>query len=131
MRAVLTTTVCFLAVPALMGKEEWNDHTRANRYTMRDFAAAYLNSCDKNGILFTNGDNDTFPLWYDQEVEGIRTDVRNVNLMLASGSWYIDQMFKKAYDSDPLPFTLSQTQYQPGSITEIIPYYDTGRSEEH
>jgi hypothetical protein len=122
---ILVALLCLLVVPVNMAKENWDDHDRSGKYSCRDFAAGYLNSCDKNGILFTNGDNDTFPLWYDQEVEGIRTDVRNVNLMLASGSWYIDQMFKKAYESDPLPFTLAQQQYQPGS-SDIVPYYDGG-----
>ena len=122
---ILVALICLLVVPVNMAKENWDDHDRSGKYSCRDFAAGYLNSCDKNGILFTNGDNDTFPLWYDQEVEGIRTDVRDVNLMLASGSWYITQMFKKAYDSDPIPFSLSQTQYRPGS-NDIIPYYDIG-----
>ena len=114
-----------LLVPGIMAKENWDDHDRSGKYACRDFAANYLNSCDKNAILFTNGDNDTFPLWYAQEVEGIRTDVRVVNLMLASGSWYIDQMFKKAYESDPLPFSLARKQYQQGS-NDYIPYIDKG-----
>lgn len=119
--AVLTTAL----VPGLMAQQNWNDHDRSGKFATRDFAADYLNSCEKNAILFTNGDNDTFPLWYSQEVEGTRTDVRDVNLELASGAWYIDQMFCKAYDSDPLPFTLSREQYQPGSNDEIA-YYDFG-----
>jgi hypothetical protein len=117
--AVLAT----LLVPGIMAQQNWDDHDRSGKYATRDYAADYLNSCDKNAILFTNGDNDTFPLWYSQEVEGTRTDVRDVNLELASGSWYIDQMFNKAYDSDPLPFSLSREQYQPGSNDEIS-YYD-------
>ncbi len=121
----IVTGLTLLLVPGIMAKENWDDHTRAGKYACRDFAANYLNSCDKNGILFTNGDNDTFPLWYDQEVEGIRTDVRVVNLMLASGSWYIDQMYKKAYDSDPLPFSMPKSRYQPGS-NDMIFYYDRG-----
>jgi len=123
--AILVALICLLVVPVNMAKENWDDHDRSGRYSARDFSADYLNSCDKNGLLFTNGDNDTFPLWYDQEVEGIRTDVRVVNLMLASGTWYIDQMFKKTYDSEPLPFSLDQAQYQPGT-NDIIPYYDIG-----
>jgi hypothetical protein len=118
---VLTT----LLVPGIMAQQNWDDHDRSGKFATRDFAADYTNSCDKNAILFTNGDNDTFPLWYSQEVEGKRTDVRIVNLELASGSWYIDQMFNKAYDSNPLPFSLSQEQYQPGSNDEIA-YYDFG-----
>jgi hypothetical protein len=121
----LVTLLLLILVPGIMAKENWNDHDRSGKYSCRDFAAGYLTSCDKQGILFTNGDNDTFPLWYDQEVEGIRTDVRVVNLMLASGSWYIDQMYKKAYDSDPVPLTLRQDQYRPGT-NDIIIFYDQG-----
>jgi hypothetical protein len=122
---ILVALICLLAVPVNMAKENWDDHDRSGKYSCRDFAADYLNSCDKQGILFTNGDNDTFPLWYVQEVEGVRTDVRDVNLMLASGSWYIDQMFNKAYESDPLPFSLARSQYQVGS-NDYVPYYDSG-----
>ncbi len=78
--AGLATTICLIAVPAIMASENWDDHDRSNRYIARDFASNYLNSCAPNAILFTHGDNDTFPLWYAQEVEGIRTDVRVVNL---------------------------------------------------
>jgi hypothetical protein len=119
--AVLTT----ILVPGIMAQQNWNDHDRSGKFATRDYAANYLNSCDKNAILFTNGDNDTFPLWYSQDVEGTRTDVRDVNLELASGSWYIDQMFNKAYTSDPLPFSISRDQYQPGSNDEVA-YYDFG-----
>jgi len=108
-----------------MGQQNWDDHNRAKKYACRDFAANYLNSCDPQGILFTNGDNDTFPLWYDQEVEGIRTDVRVVNLMLASGSWYIDQLYRKTYDSEKLAFTLPKDDYRPGT-NDIVPYYNVG-----
>ena len=112
-------------VPGIMAEQNWHDHDRSGKFTARDYAANYLNSCDKNAVLFTNGDNDTFPLWYNQEVEGVRTDVRNVNYELASGGWYVQQMFSKVYESDPLPFTLSQVQYQDGS-NDYIPYYDYG-----
>jgi len=121
----LVFIVTLVLVPGLMAQQNWDDHDRSGKYACRDFAANYLNSCDKNAILFTNGDNDTFPLWYDQEVEGIRTDVRVVNLMLASGPWYIHQMYKQAYDSPPLPFTLSQKDYRQGT-NDIIPFYDIG-----
>ncbi|MCX6245589.1 MAG: DUF2723 domain-containing protein [Bacteroidetes bacterium] len=125
MAVAIVALVASLLVPGIMAQQNWDDHDRSGKYATRDFAANYLNSCDKDAILFTNGDNDTFPLWYDQEVEGNRTDVRIVNLELASGSWYIDQMFNKAYDSDPLPFTLARDQYQPGSNDEVA-FYDTG-----
>ncbi len=98
-----------------MAKENWRDHDRSGRYTTRDFAADYLNSCAPNAILFTNGDNDTFPLWYDQEVEHIRTDVRVVNLMLLNMDWYVDEMKRKAYNSDPLPISLRSDQYLNGT----------------
>ena len=93
----------FLAVPVLMGTQNWDDHDRSGRYLARDVASNYLNSCAPGAILFTNGDNDTFPLWYAQEVEGTRTDVRVCNLMLLNTDWYINQMKNKAYESDPLP----------------------------
>ena len=119
--AVLAT----LLVPGIMAQQNWDDHDRSAKYAARDFASDYLASCKKDAILFTNGDNDTFPLWYDQEVEGNRLDVRIVNLELASGSWYIEQMYHKVYNSDPLPFSLAPEQYQPGT-NEEIPYYDFG-----
>ncbi len=117
--------VTLILVPGLLAQQNWDDHDRSGKYACRDFAANYLNSCAPQAILFTNGDNDTFPLWYDQEVEGIRTDVRVVNLMLASGSWYIDQMYKKMYDSEPIPFTLPKKDFRPGT-NDIIPYYNVG-----
>ncbi|MDP1621293.1 MAG: DUF2723 domain-containing protein [Bacteroidales bacterium] len=117
--------VCLLLVPGIMAKENWDDHDRSGKYACRDFAANYLNSCDPQGILFTNGDNDTFPLWYDQEVEGIGTDVRVVNLMLSSGPWYINQLYQKAYESEPIPLSLSKEQYRQGT-NDILPFYDVG-----
>ncbi len=119
--AIPITLVCLLLVPGIMAKEGWNDHDRSNKYAARDFAVNYLNSCAPNAILITNGDNDTFPLWYAQEVEGIRTDVRVVNFMLASGDWYVHQLMRKIYDSDALPFTLSYDQYNKG-INEVSAY---------
>lgn len=116
-------TVVGLVVPMHMVSEEWDDHDRANRTPARDIAANYLQSCEPNAILFTNGDNDTFPLWYAQEVEGIRTDVRVVNLSLLNTDWYIDQMRRKAYDSDPVPFGLAQEKYRQGTrdVVALIP----------
>lgn len=121
--AVLTTLVCLILVPANMAYQGWDDHDRSGKYAARDFAANYLNSCAPNAILITNGDNDTFPLWYVQEVEGIRTDVRVVNFMLASGAWYIQQLSRKVYDSDPLPLTLTPEQYENGR-NMYIPFYE-------
>lgn len=110
MAAILATVLCLIA-PAIMAKEEWDDHDRSKRTLARDCAIDYLESCEKNSILFTNGDNDTFPLWYAQEVEGIRTDVRVCNLSLFQTDWYINQMRRKVYDSDPMPLTLPPDKY--------------------
>lgn len=112
--AVLSTVIC-LSAPALMAKDGWDDHDRSNTYTARDFAKNYLSSCAPNAILFTNGDNDTFPLWYVQEVEEFRTDVRVVNLSLLNTDWYIDQMKRKAYHSDPVPFKMPSEKYRQGT----------------
>lgn len=113
--AIIATVLSLVLVPGLMASEGWDDHDRSGKYAARDFAINYLESCEPNAILFTNGDNDTFPLWYVQEVEGIRTDVRVVNFMLASGEWYIHQMMRKIYDSEKLPFTLKAEDYEKGT----------------
>jgi hypothetical protein len=114
--AIIASLICLMLVPFVMAKEGWDDHDRSGRYTALAAANNYLNSCPPNAILFTNGDNDTFPLWYAQEVEGIRTDVRVVNLSLLNMDWYIDQMLRKAYDSDPVPFSLPKHLYREGSL---------------
>jgi hypothetical protein len=113
--SIAVTALLLLLVPGIMAKENWDDHDRSGRYTARDIARNYLMSCEPNAILFTNGDNDTFPLWYAQEVEGIRTDVRIVNLMLLNMDWYVDQMKMKAYESEPLPITFDHVQYADGT----------------
>jgi len=107
--------VTLLCVPVLMGAQNWDDHDRSDRYTCRDFGANYLNSCDPNAVIFTNGDNDTFPLWYNQEVEGVRTDMRVCNLSYLQTDWYIDQMTRKAYESEPLPIKFTHEQYVQGT----------------
>lgn len=121
--AILATGLTLILVPSIMAKENWDDHDRSGRYTARDLAKNYLNSCAPNAILFTYGDNDTFPLWYVQEVEGFRTDVRVVNLSLLGTDWYIDQMKKKAYESAPVPFSFSSDKYEQGT-RDILPVLD-------
>jgi tetratricopeptide (TPR) repeat protein len=112
---IIASGIVILLVPVIMGAKGWNDHDRSGRRTALEVAHSYLESCAPNAILFTNGDNDTFPLWYAQEVEGFRTDVRVCNLSLLGTDWYIEQMMRKAYESEPLPFTLPKELYRNGS----------------
>ena len=116
-------TVIALIIPSLMAAQNWDDHDRSDRYTAREIAKMYLNSCEPNAILFTNGDNDTFPLWYVQEVEGYRTDVRIVNLSLLNTDWYIDMMKRKFYDGDAVPFSLEKKDYVQGT-RDVLYYQD-------
>jgi hypothetical protein len=118
--APVAGVLCFIAVPVVMGAENWNDHDRSGRYLARDVAFDYLNSCAPDAILFTNGDNDTFPLWYAQEVEGMRTDMRVCNLMLLNTDWYIDQMKCRANRSAPLPVTLPVKKYYDGINNQVF-----------
>ena len=103
--------LCMAGVPCLMACQNWDDHDRSEKTAARDFAQNYLKSINKNGVLVTFGDNDTFPLWYAQEVEGTRTDVRILNYTLSGMYWYVEQLFNKLYESDPLPFTLPKEYY--------------------
>ena len=121
-RAGLATAVG-LIVPAIMGFKGWDNHDRSHRYHSVDFAKNLLNSCAPNAILFTGGDNDTFPLWYVQEVEGFRTDVRVCNLSLLGTDWYIDQMKRQTYESQPLPISLGHENYMFGK-NDIVPFYE-------
>ncbi|OKZ38042.1 MAG: hypothetical protein BHV68_12105 [Bacteroidales bacterium 43_8] len=107
-------TVLCLIVPIQMVSQTWDDHDRSGRYTCRDFGKNYLSCIEKDGIIFTNGDNDTFPLWYVQETEGYRTDVRVCNLSYLQTDWYIDQMKSQAYESTPLPISMKEYQYGNG-----------------
>ncbi|MBT8384732.1 MAG: hypothetical protein KJO83_03365, partial [Bacteroidia bacterium] len=110
------TGICLLAVPALMASQNWDDHDRSGRYATRNNAKAYLDSCQENAIMFTIGDNDTFPLWYMQEVENYRTDIKLVNTSLFATDWYIDQQKRKTYEADPIPSQLTHEQYRTGSL---------------
>ena len=114
--AIAVSIVSLLAVPTLMASQNWDDHDRSNRYTTHLNAQAYLESCDENAIMFTIGDNDTFPLWYMQEVEGIRTDIKLVNTSLFATDWYIDQMKRATYDAAPIPSQLQHDQYKYGTL---------------
>ncbi len=116
MAALGISLVSLLAVPVLMGFQNWDDHDRSNKYTAHLNAQAYLDSCDEDAILFTIGDNDTFPLWYLQEVEGYRTDIKAINTSLFATDWYIDQMKRKTYKADPIPSQLEHKDYKYGSI---------------
>ncbi|MFQ3173970.1 MAG: hypothetical protein ACI8W0_001076 [Flavobacterium sp.] len=112
--------VSLLAAPVLMASQNWDDHDRSGKYTALAMAKAYLTSCDPNAILFTIGDNDTFPLWYAQEIEKIRTDVKIVNTSLFMTDWYIDQMKTKTYESEPLPISFTHDQYVGDKLDYVV-----------
>ncbi|WP_066223533.1 glycosyltransferase family 117 protein [Formosa haliotis] len=118
--APAVTLACLVLVPGIMAANNWDDHDRSDKYTARSMAKMYLDSCAENAILFTIGDNDTFALWYAQEIEGYRTDVRIVNTSLFQTDWYIDQMKRKAYESDPIPSQLTHEQYRYGTRDYIM-----------
>ena len=120
--ALAAAGICLLLSPVLMASKEWKAHDRSTKWTPHDMAQNYLVSCPPNAILFTYGDNDTYSLWYDQEVEGIRPDVRIVNLSLFTGDWYIRQMQGKMNQSAPLPITMPYEKYEEG-VRDVI-YYD-------
>jgi len=117
--SILATLIC-LPVPILMGMQGWDDHDRSGRYTAQALAHNYLIGCTQNSILFTNGDNDTFPLWYLQEVEDKKTDVRVCNLSLFSTDWYTTQMKRKAYGSEPLPISFEEHEYRQHQSLDVI-----------
>ncbi|MEM6720241.1 MAG: DUF2723 domain-containing protein [Bacteroidota bacterium] len=111
------TVIALLAVPTLMASQNWDDHDRSNRYTAQSTAKAYLNSIqeDVGAMIFTIGDNDTFALWYAQDIEGYRTDVRTINTSLLGTDWYIDQMKRKAYESEAVPSEMTHDKYKHGT----------------
>ncbi|MCG8837109.1 DUF2723 domain-containing protein [Tenacibaculum dicentrarchi] len=114
--AIGVSAVSLLAVPVLMGVQNWDDHDRGDRFIAQLNAQTYLESCDPNAIIFTIGDNDTFPLWYMQQVEGVRQDIKIVNTSLFQTAWYIDQMKKKTYEAEPIPSQLTHEQYKYGTL---------------
>jgi hypothetical protein len=124
--AGIAGVLTLVLVPGIMAAENWDDHDRSGRYTARDFGANYLETCAPNGIIFTNGDNDTFPLWYNQEVEGTRTDVRVCNLSYLQTDWYINQMRRQAYTSAPMPVSMSPEKYLQGT-RDIVYLMDNPR----
>lgn len=120
---IAATVIGLLAAPILMASEGWDDHNRSEKTTARDFAIDYLESCAPNAILFTYGDNDTYPLWYVQEVEGVRPDIRIVNLSLLGTDWYIRQMKEKVNQADALPITMPNNKFVQG-VRDVIRFYD-------
>ena len=113
---IISATIGILAGPVILISQNYDDHNRSKRYTARDMARNYLESCEPNAILFTHADNDTYPLWYCQEVEGIRKDVRVVVMPYLSAGWYIEQLQRKIYDNEALKFTIPLRKYQSGEI---------------
>ncbi len=120
---VVATVVGVFAGPVLLASQNWDDHDRSHKFLARDMARNYLESCAPNAILFSYGDNDTYPLWYVQEVEGFRTDVRVVNLSLLSSDWYMRQMLEKVNDADALPIDIDPEKFKDG-VRDVIYYQD-------
>ena len=139
--SAIAASALAILVPIQMVGQTWDDHDRSGRYTCRDFGSNYLNTLPEEGspIIFTNGDNDTFPLWYNQEVEGCRTDARVCNLSYLQTDWYIDQMRRPAYDSPSLPIDWTRLQYvadvneavmvRPDMLGELEKFYTTHHDE--
>lgn len=128
--AAALASLLVLIAPALMGTQNFDDHSRMHHKASRDYAANFLESCEPNAIIFTYGDNDTYPLWYAQETEGIRTDVRVVNLSLIAVDWYIEQLRRKVNDSAPLKLTIQPEAYR-GSNRNSTPYYNPRQTKEY
>ena len=124
--AAITATLVCMSAPVIMAQQNWDDHDRSNRFFSVDSAKNFLASTAENSILFTGGDNDTFPLWYVQDVEGFRTDARVVVLSYFNTDWYIEQMMRQVYESEPFPFTLTLENYRSGGLNDYLPYEDLG-----
>ncbi|GAB4234813.1 MAG: DUF2723 domain-containing protein [Ekhidna sp.] len=122
--AATIAAVLGLCIPLLLASQNWDDHDRSDRYFSVDAAKNYLSSCAPNAIIFTGGDNDTFPLWYVQEVEGFRTDVRVLVLSYYNTDWYIQQSARQAYESDPIPYSLPISHYQQGGLNDYLPVFE-------
>ena len=118
--ATVVTVVSFVLVPGILASQNWDDHDRSGRYMTRDYAINYLESCAPNAILLTYGDNDTFPLWYVQEVEGVRPDVKIVNMSYLGMDWYISQQQNKTYDAPPIPFSFTKDKYYMGRMDAVL-----------
>jgi LysM repeat protein len=118
-----------LSVPLVLVSQNWDDHDRSGRYTARDFAINYLESCAPNAIIFTQGDNDTYPLWYAQEVENIRPDIRVVNLSLLGVDWYVQQLEYKMNEAPAVKLSLTPEKYR-GNTRDVVRFYDTGKFDQ-
>ncbi|HEY0895859.1 MAG TPA: DUF2723 domain-containing protein, partial [Sphingobacteriaceae bacterium] len=125
---VITVLTFLIAAPLLMVSQNWDDHDRSENTVAYDMAVNYLESCAPNAILFTNADNDTYPLWYAQEVEGVRQDVRIVNLQLLFDPSYVNALKKRSYDSEPLPLSMREEKYKAG-VRDVLYYMDYGLSD--
>ncbi len=122
--AAILASIIGLTIPVLMASENWDDHDRSDRYFSVDAAKNYLSTVAPNGVIYTGGDNDTFPLWYAQEVEGFRTDVRVLVLSYYNTDWYIQQSARQAYESEPLPYGLPIERYQQGGKNDYLPVFE-------
>lgn len=118
--AVIVTVISLVIVPGVLASQNWDDHDRSNRYITRDYAIDYLQSCAPNAILLTYGDNDTFPLWYVQEVEGVRPDIKIVNMSYLGMDWYINQQLMKTYDAPPIPFSFDKDKFYMGRRDAVL-----------
>ncbi|MGM9477819.1 glycosyltransferase family 117 protein [Pedobacter sp. GSP4] len=127
--SIFASVIALLGAPVIMANQGWDDHDRSDSHVAHDMSVNYLKSCAPNAILFTYGDNDTYPVWYAQEVENIRPDVRVVNLSLFTADWYIDGMKRKQNQSEPLPLSITSEQYVAG--TRDIMYYQDYKIAQH